>query len=289
MIYGLEASASALSIKKAVKKHLHQSRKWWQARFYPFSPSDLTKTLGLLGIGRGDLVLAHIAYNEFIGFTGRPSDVLVSLRAAVTQSGTLLMPSMPFTGSALDYVQSGEIFDVRRTPSAMGLVTELFRRSPGTIRSLHPTHPVLASGPRAEEMLRDHPLTRTPCGRHSPYAKLEEADGKIALLGTSISTLTFYHYLEEVLEDLLPQSPFTKAAFDLSFLGYDGETVHVTNRLYERGLSSRRRLGKIEQDLRQHGAWRERRLGRVAIVVLAARSVSEAVRRMAETGSYCYV
>jgi aminoglycoside 3-N-acetyltransferase len=278
-----------LSIKKTVKKHLYQSKRWWQTRRYPFSACELTEALILLGIKAGDLVLAHIAFNQFIGFTGRPSEVLDSLRTAVTPSGTLLMPSMPFTGSALEYIHSGRMLDVRRTPSAMGLVTELFRRSPGTLRSLHPTHPVLGSGPHAREMLRDHPLARTPCGRHSPYAKLEEANGKIALLGAGIGTLTFYHYLEETLEDLLPRSPFTQQAFDLRFLGYDGETVQVTNRLYDPDMSARRRLGKIEQELKKRGDWHERRLGRMSLVVLEARAVSKAVRAMAETGIYCYV
>jgi aminoglycoside 3-N-acetyltransferase len=277
-----------LSIKRALKKHLYQSRRWWLVTFNPFSPSDLTAALASLGISAGDVVLAHIAYNEFVGFTGRPSDVLNSLRSSVSQSGTLLMPSMPFTGSALEYVQSGQTFDVRRTPSQMGLVTELFRRSAGTIRSLHPTHPVIANGPRADELVRDHPLANTPCGEHSPFAKLVAADGKIALLGTGIGVLTFYHYLEEQLEDLFPESPFTRETFDVAFCGYDGEMVHVTTRLYDPALSARRRLGNIERELKQRGAWRERRVGRVSIVVLEARAVSDAVRVMAERGTYCY-
>jgi aminoglycoside 3-N-acetyltransferase len=236
-----------------------------------------------------DVVLVHIAYNEFIGFTGRPSDVVASLRSAVSESGTLLMPSMPFTGSAVDYARSAQIFDVRRTASQMGLVTELFRRSAGTVRSLHPTHPVLANGPRAEELIRDHPLARTPCGRHSPFEKLAAAGGKIALVGTGIGVLTFYHYLEELMESLLPKSPFTEETFDLAFRGYDGETLHITTRLYDQGLSARRRLDGIEHELKMRGAWRELSVGRVSVVVLEACAVSDAVRAMVERGTYCYV
>ena len=276
-------------VKRVIKQNLNQSRRWWHAKFHPFSPSGLTEALVSLGIGVGDVVLAHVAYNEFIGFTGKPSDVLHSLRSAVSHSGTLLMPSIPFTGSAVDYVRSGQMFDVRRTPSRMGLVTEMFRRSPGTIRSLHPTHPVLANGPRADELVRDHPLARTPCGKHSPFAKLAKVDGKIALLGTGIGVLTFYHYLEELLENLLPELPFTEETFDVAFLGYDGETMHVTTRLFDRRLSGRRRLGNLERALKKRGAWRERSVGHVSVAVLEARVVSDTVRAMAERGSYCYV
>jgi len=285
----LQPTALVLPLKKALKRQLYQSKRWWRTRFHPFSPSDLTEAVVSLGVETGDIVLVHIAYNKFIGFTGRPSDVLNSLRVAVSQSGTLLMPSMPFTGSALEYVQSRQMFDVQRTPSQMGLVTELFRRSSGTIRSLHPTHPVLANGPKAGELIRDHPLAHTPCGQHSPFAKLAETDAKIALLGTGIGAMTFYHHLEELLENLLPESPFTKETFDVAFRGYDGEMMHIITRLYDPGLSGRRRLRNIEQELKRRGAWRERIVGSLSVVVLEARAVSEAVRAMAERGTYCYV
>ena len=199
------------------------------------------------------------------------------------------MPSMPFSGSAVEYVRSGQMFDVRRTVSQMGLVTELFRRSSGTIRSLHPTHPVLASGSKADELLRGHLLARTPCGEHSPYAKLAGVDAKIVLLGTGIGSMTYYHHLEEQLESLLPKSPFTKETFDLAFRGYDGETLHVTTRLYDQALSAQRRLGGIEHELKMRGSWHEGSVGRLSVVVLEARVVSDAVRAMAERGTYCYV
>jgi len=278
-----------LVIKRIIKSNHNQARRWWYCKFRAFSPPDLTKALISLGLTPGDIIFVHIAYNEFIGFNGRPSDVLTSLRSAVSETGTVLMPSMPFTGSAVDYVRSGQMFDVRHTASQMGLVTELFRRSPGTTRSLHPTHAVLASGPAAEQLLRDHPLASTPCGRHSPYAKLADAGAKIVLLGTGIAVMTYYHYLEEQLESVLPRSPFTQETFDIAFRGYDGETCRVTTRLYDQALSARRRLGSVEHELRMRGAWPERSVGRVSVVVLDARAISDAVRAMAERGSYCYV
>lgn len=272
-----------------MKRRVRQLVRRWHSRRYAFSPADLTRALVSLGIGTGDIVLAHCAYNQFIGFSGRPSDVLDSLRAAVGPSGTLLMPSMPFDGSALAYVRSGQMFDVRRTPSRMGLVTELFRRSAGTLRSLHPTHPVLASGARAAELLVDHPRAATPCGEHSPFAKLSDGLGKIALLGAGIEALTFYHYLEERLEGRLPQSPFTRETFTVPFRGYDGGSMQVETRLFDPVLSGRRRLGALKDELRRRGEWREARLGRMAIVVLEAGAVTDAAHAMAERGSYCYV
>jgi aminoglycoside 3-N-acetyltransferase len=278
-----------LLIKKIVKQNRNRARRWWYCKFHAFSPSDLTNALVSLGLETGDVVFVHIAFNEFVGFTGRPSDVLASLRSAVSESGTLLMPSTGFDGTTVDYARSGQVFDVRRTASQMGLVTELFRRSSGTIRSLHPTHPALASGPRADELLRDHPLATTPCGQHSPYAKLCEADAKIALLGTGIGAMTYYHCLEERLESLLPESPFTQERFDLAYRGYDGETRHISTRLFDPRVAARRRLNALEDELKMRGSWRERSVGRVSVIVLEARAVHDAARAMAERGTYCYV
>src|SRR5881397_1311983 len=42
------------------------------------------------------------------------------------------------------YVQKNPKFDLRRTPSKVGPLTEVFRPLPSVVRSLHPTHPVAA-------------------------------------------------------------------------------------------------------------------------------------------------
>ena len=122
---------------------------------------------------------------------------------------------MPFTGSAVEYARSHQIFDVLRTPSRMGLLTELFRRSPGVVRSVHPTHPVAVLGRPANDIVYEHYRSVTPCGVASPFGRLHERQGKILLLGTDISVLTFYHTVEELLEDSFPVSPFTKEVFHL--------------------------------------------------------------------------
>ena len=274
--------------KKATKTDLRKLRRLWDQTFDRFVPAELTEALAMLGIRTGDVLLAHVAYRKFLGFSGGPSDVLACLRGALSPSGTLLMPSMAFIGSAVDYVQSGQVFDVRRTPSRMGVVTELFRRSPGTVRSLHPTHPVLANGPMAEELLCDHSSARTPCGEHSPFAKLPAADGKIVLLGTGIGALTFYHYLEEVLEHALVCSPFTKETFAVPFHGDNGETLRVHTRLFDPDVSRRRDLGILERELKATGVWREQMVGSLQVVVLRAQTISDTVHAMVGRGAYCY-
>src|SRR5262249_12540176 len=162
----------------------------------------------------GDVVFAHVAFNQFLGFEGGPGDVIQVLQRVVGDSGTVLMPTLPFGGTAVEYAERHPMTDLVRTPSAMGFVTEIFRRMPGVIRSAHPTHPVAAWGAKAAELTCDHHLAETPCGKQSPYLRLLDVEGKILFLGAEIAAMTFYHGVEEILEPRMPFSPFTRAWYE---------------------------------------------------------------------------
>lgn len=256
--------------------------------FQSFTVEDLRRKLVALGVGADDTLLVHSSFDAFDGFKGKPSDVIGSLQALVGPAGLLMMPTMTFSGTAVDYARGNPVFDVQRTPSRMGLVTEVFRRSPGVVRSVHPTHPVALWGRDAEAVAAGHHLARTPCGAGSPYAALLARQGKIVLLGTGINVLTFYHMLEELLEAELPVSPFTAEVFRLRSKRRDGQVVETECRLFEPVVSKRRRLGKLVPVLKAAGAWREARVGRLPIVVLGAEDVERAVRQMIKQGIHCY-
>jgi len=287
---------SARQLVKLFPKGAKDRLKGWRKRlrlayvrrWHGFGPDDLLATLRRLGVRSGDVMLVHSSYDRFAGFSGKPSDVLRVLQEAITPAGTILMPTLPFTGTAVDYVSRGSIFDVQRTPSQMGLLTELFRRSPEVSRSVHPTHPVAAWGRRAMYMLANHHLARTPCGEGTPFARLLEQDGRILLLGTDIGSVTFFHYIEEVLEPSMPMSPFTKEEFSLQSRDKTGAILVSKLRLFDPAVSRRRDLGKLERVLRQQANWVEARLGDLGIILLEARDVMAASKRLAAQGVYCY-
>jgi aminoglycoside 3-N-acetyltransferase len=257
-------------------------------RWRAFGPGDLLTALRRLGLQDGDVVMVHSSFDRFAGFTGKPTDVIQVLQEAVGPGGTVLMPTLPFTGTAVEYASRGGVFDVRRTPSQVGLLTELFRRSPGVLRSVHPTHPVAARGHHANQMLAGHHLARTPCGEGTPYARLYEHDGRILCLGAGIESLTFFHYVEEALEPRMPASPFTKDDFVLQSRDETGAILVSKTRLFEPAVSRRRNLDKLRPVLRREGAWAERRVGDLSIVLLSARNVLAAVESLAGQGVYCY-
>jgi aminoglycoside 3-N-acetyltransferase len=286
----MQAMTSSLiaTTKQYCKTRLRQARRLYAESFHAFSPADLAASLRTLGITGGDTLLVHSSYDAFEGFTGRPTDAITVLKNAVGPDGTLMMPTLPFTGTALEYARSGALFDVRRTPSRMGLLTELFRRSPDVLRSVHPTHSVAVWGRDAPEIVDGHHLATTPCGKNTPFARLLDRRGKIVLMGTDIGVLTFYHMIEELLENELPLSPFTAETFQLQSRDAFGNILATRTRLFEPATSRRRNLYKLVPELQKSNAWQEQRVARLSITALKAADVLMAVSAMSQKGAYCY-
>src|SRR5260370_41384430 len=111
-----------------------------------------------------------------------------------------MLPTISFTGSAVEHAARDPVFDARDTPSMVGLITEAFRRSAGVGRSLHPTPSVAVWGDRAEAIITGHHLTATPGGRPTPHGKLLEYDRKILFPRAPVSSQTFNHILDEAIE-----------------------------------------------------------------------------------------
>ena len=275
-------------VKRAVKGRLKQIRLIYARRRRAFDAAGLLASLRQLGLREGDVVLVHCSFDRFEGFTGKPTEMISALQQAVGAEGAVLMPTIPFTGTAVAYVQEQPVFDVRRTPSRMGILSELFRRTPGVLRSVHPTHSVAAWGGPARSLIADHHRAQTPCGRGTPYHRLIEAGGRVLLLGTGIEAMTLFHAAEEALEPHMPFSPFTAETFRLLSRTADGDTVETTTRLFDPGVSRRRDVTRLTPLLKQRGVWRETSLGGVDLILLNAADVMDALQTLAKEGRYCY-
>ena len=156
---------------------------------------DLAAGLLALGVRPGGVLLVHAALRSL----GLPPDLpraeiaIAGLLAALGPAGTLLMPALSYASVSAHQ----PIFDVARTPSCVGGLTEYFRTRPGTLRSVHPTHSVCGVGPRAEALLAGHQQDVTPCGAHSPFSLLPQIEGQILFLGCGLRPNTSMHAIEE--------------------------------------------------------------------------------------------
>jgi len=168
--------------------------------------------------------------------------------------------------------------------SRMGLITEVFRRAPGVVRSVHPTHSVAVWGSRADAIIAGHELGDTPCGRLTPYGKLLDYDGKILLAGVSANTMTFCYFVAEDLGPRLTVPVLTQERFPMRWKDQEG-TVRVSNlRLFSRRLDHD--LSPLVGELKRRNAWRERRVGSLRLTVLRAREVYDAAAALADRGMF---
>ncbi len=156
---------------------------------------QIVRDLQQLGLRAGDIVIVHSSLSSLGYVEGGSDTVIDALLTVLGPTGTLLMPSFQ-QGSEHELLRRGCIFDLRTSPSELGIITETFRRRHGVLRSINPTHCTAGIGPRAPELLADHQFCQVSVGRGSPYDKLIRAGGKILLLGVTHLANTSLHLIE---------------------------------------------------------------------------------------------
>ena len=137
------------------------------------------------------------------------------------------MPTFSMAGSMESCLNSGRVFDVRTTPSQMGVISETFRKREGVLRSLHPTHSVAGWGKDAECFLRDHDKSPTPFGYDTPFGRAaEDADTYILMIETHIHSLL--HHLQEraAFPDL-----FLPGLREVPVIGWNGDRTIISTRV----------------------------------------------------------
>jgi len=151
----------------------------------------ITHALIEAGLKPGDSLIVHSSLRRLGPVDGGADAVIDALLDAVGPDGTLAMPSFNYVGHIPQ-----PYYDVRETPGRTGVLTEVFRRRPGTVRSIHPTHAMIAQGPRAAELMAYDPAVRA-VGPGSPIDRLTRAGAYVLLLGTTHESNTTVHLGEE--------------------------------------------------------------------------------------------
>ncbi len=219
---------------------------------------ELAATLTELGLQPGTTAMVHSSMDAL----GRrlpgvgPLQLIDLLRDMVGPEGTLLMPTSPFTGSQEEYARAAPVFQVRRTPSRLGLLSEVFRRQQDVLRSLHPTHSVAAVGPQAGELLTQHHCG-TAFGPCSPFYKLG-GDQLVLGLGVGVrQAFTLWHVVEE-LHPPTRRRVFSAASYPLEVVDETGPFIYQCQPL-KAGVE--RDFVAIEKNLLKSGALQYQRPG----------------------------
>lgn len=167
---------------------------------------DLSAAFGRLGLAEGDIVLSHSSMRSFGHVDGGPDTVVAALRDTVGTSGTLVFPTLV----QKNFAQAYQTWDIRLSPSDVGLLSETFRLREGVLRSDQATHSVAAEGPAAADLVaghgayghRDGPFGHDPFAWSSPWQKLVFLKAHIIFLGVSLRYNTLKHLIEYRLAEI---------------------------------------------------------------------------------------
>jgi aminoglycoside 3-N-acetyltransferase len=198
--------------RNQIKHWLASRRKEW-ARLYvlrhgQFTARDLVDQIRQRIKGDFEILMVHSAYDRLLPmYSGKHQEIIQELLSLCGKDRTLVMPAFVLGGKSGDPLEfyKTHSFDAKRTPSEMGLLTELFRRMPGARRSLHPTHSITALGPLAERLTATHHQASTPSGRGTPFEIM--AQRKAAIVGLGVEyyrCMTQIHAAEDMAGDHYP-------------------------------------------------------------------------------------
>jgi aminoglycoside 3-N-acetyltransferase len=219
--------------------------------------ADLIHAFQAIGIEKGDVLLVHSSLSAIGYVENGPKDVVVALLEAIGADGHLLMPNSPNASFQLDYIRQLDLFDVENSPSALGAISEWFRKLPNAERSAHPTEPVSCIGPEANWFVSDHFGQLTPYNSNSPFSKVIQRKGKILYLGVTLSNAgTNLHTLEDAVDDF-PYSVYAPEKFEVNVKFANRSTGTMETFVHNPEQSKKRKCDDLLPLFLQEGAVRK--------------------------------
>jgi aminoglycoside 3-N-acetyltransferase len=247
-----------------------------------FDAAELVSTLRDLGLGPGGALLVQLSFNDLHTFSGRPADLLVALQTVVGSQGTLVMPAYTEERAA-----AGPL-DLDALPTYTGIVNELFRRTPGVLRSLHPRHSLCATGPSAAALLAGHETCLYADGPESPFDRMRQRDdARILTLGLPAAFTSFLHWIEDIEPNRLPLAVHEAQPKCYSMRHPDGHLVEVRDMQVRAAVASRLDLAPVAGALGPAALQMVRHRG-IDIGIYAVKPLSEQLIALRDQGIFHY-
>lgn len=199
------------SIQEKVRKRVELKKAAYEIEVFQnhrVSEQEVYAAMEKLDI-HGD-VMIHSSLVEIGNIQGRHMPFVKYLKERILDNGhTILAIAIPIKGYTEDYLSKINRFD-KDAPIAMGIMSTYYARQNGAMRSLSPTHSVVALGARANDYTAMHHLDMTPFSINSPFYKLLVNNGTVLMLGANIKHMTLAHLIEDMLGDLYPKKIYEK-------------------------------------------------------------------------------
>ncbi len=197
-----------------------------------------------------EILMVHSSANHMKPmYTDTPLDLVRMLVDWCGPKRTLVMPAFyfgapGFKGAADTFVHHPR-FDLRRTPSQMGLATELFRRLPGVVCSRHPVYRTAALGPLARELTAGHEHAASPAGLGTPFEFMARHNARVIGIGKPMQVLTQAHHVEGAMGDAFPVPSVVGEPVPMTLVDRDEEIAFLLTRRDYRGRFNIWRLRQI--------------------------------------------
>ncbi len=257
------------------------------------SVGQVAAALGETGLRNGDTCFIQAAMSAFGSFEDGADTVVDALTEVVGESGTIAMPAYSLTGPAIEHLAADPLFDVLETPSRMGAISEAFRLSAGTIRSVHPTHSTCVRGPGAEAVVEGHESAETPFGVGTPFPRIVERDALQVFFGCGTGVITMYHSFECLRKPPFPLDVFADQIFYARCRDREGQDLSVRTLVHNPALHP----GRIDSNLRLQKVYRDAileaggvavALGHGEIIAIRLRALFEVFERLVGAGTTIY-
>jgi len=205
-----------------------------------------------IGLEEKDVVFLHSSFKSFGGVEGGPQTVIDALISTLGNEGTLIVPRFNF-----DFCTYGTPWDIRTTPSHMGIITEFVRKDPRSFSVFHPIYSFSIIGKHAKELVKHR--YKGSYSKDSIFHKLRILDAKILQIDRVYKGTTMFHYVEEMLGvDYRYFKNFTGIVTNENGRSYE-DTFNIYVRDLERGfVTNVLPIGKI---LEEEGVMKIDRIG----------------------------
>jgi len=177
------------------------------------SREEIARGVRAVGVRAGDVALVHSSLSSMGWVAGGAATVIDAFLDVLDPAhGTLVLPTL----CQKDVGKRFETWNIARSPSDVGAITEAGRLRPDAIRSDHATHSVAAIGRQAAEITAGHatahgrpgPWGPAAFGFGSPWQWLYDHDAHSLFLGVTTSVNTIGHFAQaEFVRAVLAQVP----------------------------------------------------------------------------------
>ena len=245
-----------------------------------FSKDELRTALHKVGVNEGTVLMVHCSWRKFYNFEGKPEDVIELLKELIGDSGTLLMPSY---GSDLSY------FDVNNTVSDAGVLSEVFRVMPSTLRGQTSHFAICGYGTKVHEILDDNINSRYGFDEKSAYYKFSQLpNAKVLFLGlgkepTKISLFHCANYQLKNSNEYIGNIITHKYSAKL-VIGND----ILKKEMITRTKSTKNNKRVFKKILRSMSNRKYEKISNIEVVCIDAKEGIEKTIEFANKGIYCY-